>query len=176
MGLSEKDLNRIALLGAFSLFLSTLEYLVPKPLPFMRLGLANLPLLLALKVLPLRAYGLLVLIKVLGQALVNGTLATYIFLFSLGGTFASALIMGLAYRILGRRISFIGISVLGALGSNLAQIFLSIHFLFGPSSWPILPPLLGLGLLSGLLMGLFAQTFEEKSRWWAAFREEIPDG
>ncbi|MDR1230490.1 MAG: heptaprenyl diphosphate synthase, partial [Spirochaetaceae bacterium] len=30
-----------ALLGAFCLFLSSIEYMIPKPLPFMRLGIAN---------------------------------------------------------------------------------------------------------------------------------------
>jgi heptaprenyl diphosphate synthase len=82
-----------ALLGALCLFLSTVEYLIPKPLPFMRLGLANLPLILALDLFPFRAFMALVCLKALGQALVTGTLFSYVFLFSLAGTVASALSM-----------------------------------------------------------------------------------
>ena len=39
----------IAIFGACSLFLATIEFLFPKPLPYMRLGLANIPLLIALR-------------------------------------------------------------------------------------------------------------------------------
>ena len=145
------NLNRIALLGAFSMFLSTVEYLFPRPIPFMRLGLANLPLLLGLEVLSAPSYILLVILKVLGQALVNGTLASYVFLFSLSGSLGSALIMYFCYKGLGKRISFIGISLMGALASNTMQIALSVIFIFGSSAWRILPLFLGIGLVSGLL-------------------------
>ncbi|MEN6364589.1 MAG: Gx transporter family protein, partial [Rectinema sp.] len=45
-----------ALLGAFCFFLSAVEYMLPKPMPFMRLGIANLPILLAVDILPFRWY------------------------------------------------------------------------------------------------------------------------
>ncbi len=165
-----KNLNRIALLGAFSMFLSTVEYLFPRPIPFMRLGLANLPLLLGLEVLSAPSYILLVILKVLGQALVNGTLASYVFLFSLSGSLGSALIMYFCYRGLGKRISFIGISLMGALASNTMQIVLSVIFIFGSAAWRILPLFLGIGLVSGLFIGIFAQHFSDRSLWWDAFR------
>ena len=74
---SSKKLDATALLGALSLFLSTLEYLIPKPLPFIRLGLANLPILIALFLLPPKFIFLLIGLKILGQGLVNGTLFSY---------------------------------------------------------------------------------------------------
>ena len=40
--LDARTLALLPILGACSMFLSTVEYLFPKPLPFMRLGLANL--------------------------------------------------------------------------------------------------------------------------------------
>ena len=180
---TEKQLNRIAMLGSLSLFLSTVEYLFPRPIPFMRLGLANLPVILALDllprkkgdpyVLPMASYFLLILLKVLGQGMVNGTMASYIFLFSLTGSLSSGIIMFLAWHYLTPHISFIGISVLGALVSNMAQITLSITFIFGMSAWRILPLFLGIGLVSGLFIGLFAQRFSEKSLWWAQMREAV---
>ena len=178
---SEKKLNRIAMLGALSLFLSTVEYLFPRPIPFMRLGLANIPVILCLdllpgrkddseSVLPTSAYFLLILMKVLGQGIINGTMASYVFLFSLTGSFASGIVMFLAWRFLKPHISFVGISILGALISNMAQIILSISFIFGATAWRILPLFLGIGLVSGVIMGFFARTFSEKSRWWAEMR------
>ena len=87
-----------ALLGGFCLFLATLEYLIPKPVPFMRLGLANVPLMLALDIVGLKYVALLVFIKVLGQAIITGTLVSYICLFSLAGTCSAATAMYLLRR------------------------------------------------------------------------------
>lgn len=178
---SEKQINRIAMLGALSLFLSTVEYLFPRPIPFMRLGLANIPVILCLdllpsekgreSVLPTLAYFLLILLKVLGQGIINGTMASYVFLFSLAGSFASGVMMYLAWRFLKRNITFVGISILGALISNMAQIILSIAFIFGSTAWRILPLFLGIGLVSGCIMGIFAQRFSEKSLWWNKMRD-----
>ena len=190
---TEKQLNRIAILGALSLFLSTVEYLFPRPIPFMRLGLANLPVILCLDLLresgtkgedqpeessavPMVGYFLLILLKVLGQGMVNGTMASYVFLFSLAGSFSSGLIMLAAWRFLRPHISFLGISILGALISNMSQILLSIAFIFGPSAWRILPWFLGIGLVSGVFIGIFAQRFSEKSTWWSAMRKISREG
>lgn len=170
--LDSKTIDKIAYLGALSLFLSTIEYLLPRPVPFMRLGLANLPLILALETFTVPAYAMLVVVKVLGQALVNGTLASYIFLFSLAGTVASATVMIACHRGLKEHISFLGISVVGALASNVVQIVLSVAFIFGPSAWRILPLFLGIGLATGFLMGVFAQRFSTHSRWWARFAKK----
>lgn len=69
---------------AFSLrcvFLSAVEYVIPKPLPFMRLGLANMPLVLALYVFGAKEILLLVLLKILGQGFITGTLFHIFFCF-----------------------------------------------------------------------------------------------
>ena len=55
-----------ALLGAFCLFLSAVEYMLPKPLPFMRLGIANLPILLAVDILPFPWFLALAAVKCAG--------------------------------------------------------------------------------------------------------------
>ncbi len=159
-----------AFLGAMCLFLATLEYLIPKPLPFFRLGLANLPILLSLAVLSPREILVLMLIKALGQGLVNGTLASYVFLFSLAGSLASGSVMILAHRLGGGRISLIGVSMAGALASNVVQLTLSIAFVFGPAAWSIAPLLLGAGTLSGALMGVFARRFARRSAWYATLK------
>lgn len=159
--------DRVALLSAFCLFLSTIEWLVPKPLPFMRLGISNLPIIMALDLLPLPMLLALVLLKVLGQALISGTLVSYVFLFSFAGSFASALLMLVARRAGGRHIGFVGVSVLGAVASNLVQILLARVFMFGEGAWLIGPPFLAMGLVTGLLLGLFCERFAKDSLWYA---------
>jgi heptaprenyl diphosphate synthase len=166
-------LDLIAFLGATCLFFATIEYLFPKPFPFSRLGLANLPVIISLKLFSPGYVLLLVLLKVLGQGLINGTLASYVFLFSLGGSFASAFIMLAAQRLFGDRISLVGISVFGAIASNVVQIYLSVRFIFGLTAWIIAPPFVALGVASGFAVGLFAQKFWEQSRWLGRVRDAL---
>ncbi|MBR1911040.1 MAG: Gx transporter family protein, partial [Treponema sp.] len=71
-------LNQLSFFSALCLFLSAVEYAVPKPLPFMRLGFANLPILLAVKKMPAGWVMVLVLLKILLQAFISGTLLSYV--------------------------------------------------------------------------------------------------
>ena len=160
--------KNLALLGALCLFLSAVEYMIPKPLPFMRIGLANLPLMLALDIFPFASFLVLVCIKVLGQALISGTLFSYIFLFSLTGTFLSALLMYFLRRAFGReRITFIGIGTAGAVVSNLSQLSLAYVFIFRENVRYIAPWFLGAGLITGVILGVFCEVFARRSKWYA---------
>lgn len=159
----------IALLGAFCLFLSTIEYMIPKPMPFMRIGIANLPLMLALDIFPLNAFLVLVSIKILGQALITGTLFSYVFIFSLVGTLLSALSMYGLRRLMGlSRISFIGVGTMGAMISNISQLGMAWIFIFGNSVWYITPIFLAAGIITGIALGYFCELFTRRSKWYKA--------
>lgn len=93
---SHADLT--ALLGAFCFILSAIEYMLPKPLPFMRLGIANLPILLAVDLLPFPWFLTLAVVKVIGMSVISGTLFSFVALFSLLGTFSAALVMWAARK------------------------------------------------------------------------------
>ncbi|MFH2114464.1 MAG: Gx transporter family protein [Spirochaetota bacterium] len=165
-----------AFLAALAFFLSTVEYMLPRPVPFMRLGLANLPLLFAVDLLPFGPYMVLALVKVIGMSLLTGSLFSYVALFSLAGTLASALVMrGLRKLIGSLQLSYLGLCVAGAMASNLVQVALARVFIFGPSARFMLPAFLGLGLVSGIALGLFAQTFASRSTWYARVMDEMYD-
>ncbi|WP_319476247.1 Gx transporter family protein [Marispirochaeta aestuarii] len=168
--LHKRRIDLVAFLGALCLFLSTVEYLFPKPIPFMRLGLANLPILVSLYLLPFPYLMLLTLVKVAGQGLINGTLASYVFIFSVAGSYSSVLVMYAVSRISGRFLSLVGVSLVGSLTSNAVQVLLSIYFIFGKNAVMIAPLFLGIGTVSGLLIGLIAEGFVERSRWHAKLR------
>ncbi|MCL2265100.1 MAG: Gx transporter family protein [Treponema sp.] len=174
---SKSGVRNLCMLGAFCLFLSAVEYMIPKPLPFMRIGLANLPLMLAIFLFPLRAYLILICIKVFGQALITGTLFSYIFIFSLTGTFLSALLMFVLSRMFGRQrsssgISFIGIGTAGAFVSNLSQLALAYFFIFKENVRYIAPPFLLAGLVTGIVLGAFCEIFAGKSQWFKAMKNK----
>jgi heptaprenyl diphosphate synthase len=162
-----------AFFGALSLFFATIEYLFPRPVPFLRLGLSNLPVLLALDLLPVRYLALVTAVKVFGQGLLNGTFASYVFVFSLAGSAAGTAAMVLAHRAGGKRISLVGVSLLGSLASNTVQVALSIALIFGSNATVIAPLFLGVGTLTGLAMGLFARTFAHRSRWYRGIRASL---
>lgn len=164
--------NMLAMLAAVAMFFSTLEYLIPKPVPFFRVGLANLPILVVLRFFRPRHVLALTILKVLGQGLINGTLASYVFLFSLFGSLTSALVM-IGVASLGmRRISLVGVSTAGAVASNVVQVTLSVVFIFGPGSWVIAPPFLILGTGAGMVVGALAEHFASFSRWVARLERD----
>lgn len=167
---TEARRDLVAFLGALCLFLSAVEYMIPKPIPFLRVGIANLPILVALDLLPFPSLLLLVLLKVIGQGLVGGTLISYVFLFSAVGSFASGLSMAALRRLLGPRMSLVGVSILGALLSNIAQVLLARWLIFGEGAWLIAPPFLALGTITATVLGLFAERFTARSRWLAGVR------
>jgi heptaprenyl diphosphate synthase len=145
--------------------------MIPKPLPFIRLGLANFPLLLALDLLSFPSLMLLSALKIIGQALISGTLFSYVFLFSLGGTEASILIMYAFRKVLGkRRISLIGVSAAGAMASNGVTLLMAYFFVFGPAIRYAAVPVLALGLATGTILGIFSEYFIGQSRWYTAWR------
>ena len=156
-------------MGALCLFLSAMEHLIPKPLPFMRIGLANFPLLLSLQFFSARNFFLLAFVKVVGQALVTGTLFSYVVLFSLTGTALSAITMLLLYR----KASLAGTSIAGAFVSNAAQLALARFILFGEGILYLAPPFLAAGIISGALLGFFAMNFSAKSEWLKSKQENI---
>ncbi|MCL2192322.1 MAG: Gx transporter family protein [Treponema sp.] len=158
----------LALLGALCFFLSAVEYLIPKPLPFMRIGLANMPLLLALNILGAKDFFLLVVLKVLGQGLIGGTFLSFIFLFSIAGTFTSATVMYALSRMPGRRyLGFTGISCAGAMVSNSVQLLFARHLVFGEAVRYLAPPFLAAGFVAGVTLGIVCEYFCRHSRWYA---------
>jgi heptaprenyl diphosphate synthase len=158
----------LALLGSLCLFLSAIEYLIPKPLPFMRIGLANLPLLLALNILGAKDFFLLALIKVLGQGIIGGTLFSWVFLFSVAGTFSSAALMYLLRGFLSQKyLGFTGLSCAGAIASNGIQLVLARYLVFGPALRYLAPPFLASGFITGIALGLSCEYFCRRSRWYA---------
>ena len=179
----------LALLGGLCLFLSAVEYVIPKPLPFMRIGLANMPLLLALDIVSPSGFFLLALLKALGQGILSGSFFSYVFLFSLAGTFSSAAVMFVLRRGIpiprvfraqtdcGKRLfGFAGTGCAGAMVSNGVQLLLARYLVFGAALKYLVPPFLAAGFISGISLGIFCEIFCGRSKWYAAHTgKTIPD-
>ncbi len=168
---TEKDNYLITRFGALCFFLSAVEYIIPKPLPFLRLGISNVPLIIAAGFFSPSAYSLLAFVKIIAQGFLGGTFFSWIFLFSAAGTAMSAALMFFLKRALKSAVSAVGLSVAGALASNAAQILIARVWIFGESVRTIVPLLLGAGVVTGFATGVFTEFFMRKSRWLEKTRQ-----
>lgn len=161
--------KKITFLTALCLFFSAVEFALPKPIPFFRLGLANLPIILSFFILTPSQTILLIALKIFVQNLISGTLFSYTILFSLAGSFASGLSMLslflLFYKRKNPKISLVGICIAGGLFNSLAQLLVSYIFLFKDNTKYIAPLLLGISFVTSILLGIFAQYFVNNSVW-----------
>lgn len=147
------------------------EYLLPKPLPFLRFGLANFPILIAAVLFSPKMFFSLSLMKIFCQGMVAGTFFSPIFLFSLCSSITSALITFiLASLFFPTFISFVGMSLAGALGANLMQAFLA-KIILGFEFSAVALPLFTLGIVTSVALGFFADFFFRKSETVAKIQE-----
>ena len=113
--------DRISSLAALSLLFSAAEMFIPRFLPFFRLGLANIPMLMALD-MNWASYLVLALMKGIGTSYVSGNLFSVFAAISIAQSLAAAIAMKGVSAILTRHVSVYGVSLSGALVSTLVQI------------------------------------------------------
>lgn len=146
----------LAYLCALTLLFSYAEMILPRFLPFFRLGLANTVMLLALDI-NLGPFVILSVLKATVSSLMGGTLFSPFFLISLLQSVASALFMKLLYKLISRRaISLYGISVAGSALSAVIQISLAALYT-GKGTFALLGPMLIFNTASGILTAFFCE-------------------
>jgi heptaprenyl diphosphate synthase len=147
-----------AFLATLAIFLAIAESVIPKPLPWMRLGLSNAITLYAFTVLRPREVLLVVLSRVVAASFLLGSFLSIGFVLSLTGAVSSFCVMFLLYRSLRRWVSPVGVSVMGAVTSNGAQLAV-VNALFVGSrlSFYLLPFLFLFALVGGTASGLFGR-------------------
>lgn len=119
---SARRLTMIGMLVGVSLILHVAEGLFPSPLPFVRLGLANVVTLFALLTMGVRDAVAVVALRVAIASVLAGTFLGPAFALSMGGGLAGALGMGVAARFCAPPLGVVGISMVGAACHNLAQL------------------------------------------------------
>lgn len=150
--------ERICYLASLSLLFSALELFIPKPLPFFRLGLANIPIMLSLA-MPLKEFLLLVALKSIASQYISGTLFSLFFFISLMQSIASALTMKAIARIAKSHISLYGISLLGAEISAAVQLSLTSLYI-GNAVWNYAPLMFIMSLLASVITAFIASNID----------------
>lgn len=150
-----KKVSVIGLFTAMALLLSCIENLLPfrTGIPGIKLGIANLIIVIAFYFLPSGEVLSISLLRVFFLSVFSGSPFTAVF--SLTGAIASFLAMYISYR----RNSFspAGISIIGGVTHNLAQLLISALLLLNtPAFLWYSPVLLISGTVTGLINGLIA--------------------
>ncbi|MBP5159726.1 MAG: Gx transporter family protein [Lachnospiraceae bacterium] len=145
--------KKIALLGvltAAAFILNYLESLLPVfiPVPGVKIGLANIAVLVALYVLGMGYAGVLAVVRIVLAGFTFGSL--FSMLYSFAGCLLSMLVMLALKRI--KRFSVIGVSVAGGVAHNMGQLLCAL-FLVGTSIFYYAPFLIASGVAAGLITG-----------------------
>ena len=163
----------LALFIAIAVTLHVLETLLPTPVPWLRLGLANIMTLAALYLYDGRAAWTISLARVGIGALLLGRLFSPGFWLAAAGAIVATSAMIIMYRVAGRRLSPIGISAIGAAGHALGQILVARLLVIQHAAiWQIMPIFLFFTVFSGILTGWLAANLLEQLRQHPAFQSE----
>lgn len=147
-----KKVSVIGLFTAMALLLSCIENMLSfrTGIPGIKLGIANLIIVIAFYFLPSGEVLSISLLRVFFLSVFSGSPFTAVFSFT--GAIASFFAMYISYR----RNSFspVGISILGGVTHNLAQLLISALLLNTPAFLWYSPVLLISGIITGLINGL----------------------
>ena len=152
--------QKMALLGvltAAAIVIAILESFIPSVgIPGVKLGLANIVILIILYELGIWEAAVVNLLRVLVVSLVRGTFLSMGFLMSLTGCVFSLGIMILFYLII-KKFSIIGVSVIGSVFHVLGQILIAMIFLGSAYIFLYLPVIAVSAIITGVFVGVVAK-------------------
>ena len=153
------SVHKIALLGiltAATIVIAIAESFIPSiGIPGVKLGLANIMILITLYELGIWEAVLVNLFRVLVVGLARGTFLSMGFLMSLTGAVFSLAVMILFYLLI-RKFSIIGVSVVGSLFHIIGQVVIAMIFLESAYILYYLPIISISAIITGVLVGISA--------------------
>jgi heptaprenyl diphosphate synthase len=149
-----RKIATLALWTGVASILFTVEETVGSPIPFFRLGLANvIPLALLVRAGAGEALTVAVL-RVIVAGFLTGSLFQPSFVFSAAGGVFSMIAMTLAFKSAPRLFGLAGLSILGAFVKNAAQIAVaSLLYVADLDVWSVLPLFFFVSIGAGTLVG-----------------------
>lgn len=158
--LRTKRLALSAILAAMAMIFSYIEALIPLPVPIpgIKLGLANLVIVIAIYRLGFKYAFIINCVRIL----ITGLLFTGLFgaIYSFAGGVLSIVVMYLLYRT--RLFSMVGVSMAGGVFHNLGQLLVACLIMSNFKLMSYFAVLLFSGLISGILIGIVAAVLYDK--------------
>ncbi len=157
-----REMVYLSLLATFAIVVHSLEMVFPSPLPWLRLGLANIMTLVTLLFFGLKAGLFVTIIRVLVGSLLSGSFLNPGFFLSLSGGITSTLAMGFMILIFKNAFSPVGISLIGAFVHNLTQVAMAYVLIVGRKEIFLLTPIiLGFAILTGTFNGIASKILSD---------------
>lgn len=122
--------------------------------PGFKLGLANIITLYVVVNFGIRDAVVVSILRTTLGSLLAGTFMTVTFFFSFAGGLASAIVMGLVYKFGSTFFSLLGISLVGAVTHNVAQLLVASVVIETVGIFAYLPYMLFFALPTGAFVGL----------------------
>ncbi len=135
-------------------FIACIENMFPRPLPYCRIGLAFIILLLVLDKFTLKELILLIIIKNTTVSIMFAYIFTAPFYLGLTGGVISIIVMKIASK--PQIFSLFGLSLLGAVSNNIVQLLLAKYIFSLPDVQILMPIVMTFSIVSGSIVGIFA--------------------
>ncbi len=152
-----QKLTRLSMLLALSILLGILESLFPifsGMIPGMKLGIANIMIVITLFLYGRKEAFLVALLRVFLMGILRTGLFSIAFFFSITGMFFSVGIMSLFYS---TKLSIIGVSIMGSIFHSIGQLVAAFFFLQIPNLIYYLPWMILCSLITGTITGYLAK-------------------
>lgn len=151
----------MAMLLAIAIVLSILESFIPVFIPGVKLGLANVIVLIMLYEFKSSEALTVNLLRIFLVGLLRGTILTPTFLMSLSGGVLSFVVMFILVKF--KVFSIIGVSVASAFTHSLGQIIMAIFIMSTEAVVYYLPFIAALSVLTGIITGMITKLYLSRS-------------
>jgi heptaprenyl diphosphate synthase len=151
---------RVGVLAALALVLSYIETFIPLPVPVpgIKLGLANLVIIIAIYRMGFRYSFTINMVRIVAAGLLFS--GVFGMIYSLAGGILSIIVMYLLCRT--NKFSMVGVSMAGGVCHNLGQLMTAVVLLQNTGILSYFPVLLFSGLISGILIGILDYIIEKR--------------
>ncbi|MPW26902.1 heptaprenyl diphosphate synthase [Alkalibaculum sp. M08DMB] len=151
MKIQTRKLVFISMLVAQAMILSYVESLLPAiPIPGAKLGFANIATLLALSTLSFKESFLIVVARTVLSSFMFGNMN--VLMYSLTGGILSLIAMYFILELFKSNVSFVGVSIVGAIFHNIGQLIVA-WLVLNINIFVLLPYLLLVAIPTGLFVG-----------------------
>lgn len=159
-----RELVYISLLVSMALAVSIIEQMIPMPfaVPGAKLGLSNMIILITLILFGFRKGLKVALLKSVLLMLVTGFGPSFIYSFA--GAMLSTCLMGLSLRYCRNIFSTMGVSIIGGVFHNFAQVLVASYILGSVMIFTYFPILTFLGMLTGYFVGMGSELVSSHMR------------
>lgn len=157
-----RKISVVALFSAFAILASYIETFIPSlGIPGVKLGLANIAVVLALFLLDAESAIIIDVVRIVIVGLLFGSL--FSISFALAGAFVSLTVMIILKKVF--KFSIITVSIFGGFFHNVGQLIVAFILVDNYSVFTYLPVLLIAGIITGLIIGILAKLLYERTSW-----------